>query len=71
MGANELYGLDARIQRYKERVLDKQDGKEILFVENSEKHARAASVFGWWTFLYDSKNPSEASAKLLEFFEGL
>ncbi len=43
-------------------------GKEILFIENSEGHVKAASDFGWQTFWYDSKNYEDSSHKLEAFF---
>lgn len=43
-------------------------GKEILFVENSEGHIKAAADFGWQTFWYDSKNYEDSSNKLETFF---
>ncbi len=46
-------------------------GKEILFVENSLMHIKAASKFGWRTFLYDPSHPQESSQKLLEYFSTL
>ena len=41
-------------------------GPEILFVENSPGHIKAAQVFGWQTFLYDPVHPRDSSRKLLE-----
>ena len=41
--------------------------KEILFVENSPEHVRAAQIFGWQTFLYDSLHPHQSSQKLLNY----
>ncbi len=43
-------------------------GKEILFVDNSPEHVKAAKNFGWQTFFYDSANPEESSKKLLALF---
>ncbi|MBI3559055.1 HAD family hydrolase [Candidatus Gottesmanbacteria bacterium] len=43
-------------------------GKEILFIENSEGHVKAASDFGWQTFWYDSKNYQQSSRNLSIFF---
>lgn len=42
-------------------------GKEILFIENSEEHVKAAEKFGWRTFWYDSKNYEDSSNKLAAF----
>jgi HAD superfamily hydrolase (TIGR01509 family) len=39
-------------------------GQEILFVENGAKHVKAASEFGWQTFLYDSKDYEKSSREL-------
>lgn len=41
---------------------------EILFVDNSEQHVKSADNFGWKTFLYDSADPTDSSAKLLQIF---
>lgn len=46
-------------------------GQEILFVENSLINVKAASEFGWRTFLYDSAYPSESSKQLLKYFTAL
>lgn len=43
-------------------------GKDILFVENSQKHIEAAKAYGWQVFLYDSAHPEEASKRLSELF---
>ena len=43
-------------------------GSEILFVENSPGHVKAAKEFGWQTFWYDSKNYEASSSKLATFF---
>lgn len=40
--------------------------EEILFVDNTEGHIKAAADFGWKTFLYDSKDPESSSKKLLD-----
>jgi FMN phosphatase YigB (HAD superfamily) len=42
--------------------------REILFVENSPEHIKAAKKFGWQTFLYDSSKPKEFSKKLSTIF---
>ncbi len=44
------------------------NGSQILFVENSKSHIKAAEDFGWQTFLYDPTNPAQSSNKLLQFF---
>ncbi|HTK03819.1 MAG TPA: HAD-IA family hydrolase [Alphaproteobacteria bacterium] len=59
---------DRKIFELAEKESDSK-GKEILFVENSLGHVKAAQDFGWQTFLYDSKNPEKASKDLLECFE--
>ena len=41
---------------------------QIFFIDNVEENTKAASDFGWQTFLYDSKNPEDSSQKLLELF---
>lgn len=41
---------------------------EILFVENSPQHLKAAQGFGWQTFLYDSAHPDISSHNLSLFF---
>lgn len=43
-------------------------GEDILFVENSPRHVKAAQDFGWQTFLYDASNPEDSSIKLLQYF---
>ncbi len=48
--------------------LVKAKREEILFVENSIEHVKAAKDFGWQTFLYDSSNPFESSKKLARLF---
>jgi FMN phosphatase YigB (HAD superfamily) len=50
----------------------KASGKEILFVENSPKHTKAAEQFGsWQTFLYDSSKPEDSSNKLSELWNNI
>ena len=46
-------------------------GQEILFVENSLNNVKAASEFGWRTFLYNSAHPEESSKQLLKYFTTL
>lgn len=40
---------------------------EILFIDNSPEHVKAAKVFGWQTFLYDSSNHHAATQELKKF----
>lgn len=49
-----------------EKAKTKQD--EILFVDNSPQHLKAAQDFGWQTFLYDSTHPNTSNHNLLHFF---
>lgn len=56
---------DPRIFQLAERKANTK-GQEILFVENSPGHVKAASAFGWQTFPYDSAHPEDSSKKLLE-----
>lgn len=50
----------------------KANGKEVLFVENSPKHTKAAEQFeGWQTFLYDSSKPEDSSKRLMEVWHSL
>ena len=42
--------------------------EEILFVENSKGHVKAAQDFGWQTFLYDSSRSEKSSKDLMMFF---
>ena len=46
-------------------------GKEILFVENTAGHVKAAQKFGWQTFLYDSSNIEKSSDGLSKFFHSI
>lgn len=46
-------------------------GKEILFVENSAKHIKAAEEIGWNTFLYDPTSPADSSRNLINLFKKL
>ena len=43
-------------------------GDEILFVENTAGHVKAAQEFGWQTFLYDSADFEDSSRRLLSYF---
>ena len=43
-------------------------GDQILFVENTPGHIKAAQTFGWQTFLYDPAHPESSSNNLLAFF---
>ncbi len=45
--------------------------EEILFIDNQAKNTEAASKLGWNAFLYDTKDPKQASADLLNFFNSL
>ncbi len=42
-------------------------GNEILFIDNGEKHIKAAREYGWQTFLYDSEDYEKSSRDLLKF----
>lgn len=44
-------------------------GNEILFIDNTVGHVKAAQDFGWQTFVYDPINPEKSSNSLLKFFE--
>lgn len=46
-------------------------GSEILFIDNSKEHLRAAEQLGWQTFLYDSSNYDIASQNLSKFIQSL
>lgn len=46
-------------------------GHEILFVENSPGHVKAAADFGWQTFLYDPSDCKKSSNDLLNFYSAL
>ena len=48
--------------------LAKVNRDEMLFVDNTPGHIKAAADFGWQTFLYDSKDPVQSSKKLLQIF---
>ncbi|MEK7526224.1 MAG: HAD-IA family hydrolase [Patescibacteria group bacterium] len=41
------------------------EASEILFIDNSPTNIKAASDFGWQTFLYDPLNLADSNAKLL------
>ncbi len=43
-------------------------GDQILFVENTPGHIKAAQTFGWQTFLYDSSCLDDSSRNLFAFF---
>lgn len=43
-------------------------GKEILFIDNSQKNLDGASKLNWLTFLYNPKTPEYSSLKLLKYF---
>lgn len=45
------------------------NGKDILFIDNQEKHARAAEQFGWQTHVYDSSDYERSSKELGEFLD--
>ncbi|MGA3020598.1 MAG: HAD family hydrolase [Candidatus Micrarchaeales archaeon] len=50
----------------------KIEKREILFVENSMQHIKAAREFGWQTFFYDSADYSKSShklSKLLQYYQ--
>lgn len=40
---------------------------EILFIDNSADHVRAAATCGWQTFLYDASKPGLAAKQLEDF----
>lgn len=46
-------------------------GKNILFIENQEKHVHAAKEFGWQAYHYDSSDYEKASKELEEYFTSL
>ncbi|MCX6732143.1 MAG: hypothetical protein NTV98_01230 [Candidatus Roizmanbacteria bacterium] len=45
------------------------DGKDILFIDNQEKHVLAAKQCGWQAYVYDSADYVKSSRQLEEFFE--
>jgi FMN phosphatase YigB (HAD superfamily) len=45
------------------------EGKNILFVENTESHINTAKQLGWQTFLYDPANPEISTQKLNKMLE--
>jgi len=51
--------------------LAKANGEEILFVENTPTHIKAAKKLNWKTFLYDPANPEKSSKKLLEYIKDI
>lgn len=40
------------------------NASEILFIDNSKRHTKAAKKFDWQTFLYDSSNIEKSNAEL-------
>jgi FMN phosphatase YigB (HAD superfamily) len=42
--------------------------EQILYIENSQKYIEKAKGFGWQTFLYDPKAPTESSTHLLDYY---
>lgn len=45
------------------------DGKDILFIDNQEKHVHAAKQYGWQAYLYDSADYTRSSRELGDFFK--
>ena len=43
--------------------------EEILFVDNLSRNTEVAKQRGWQVFLYDDKNPEQASKELKKFYE--
>jgi FMN phosphatase YigB (HAD superfamily) len=46
-------------------------GQEILFVENSPEHIKAAQSFNWLTFLFNSSDPENSSLELGQYYRSL
>ncbi|MFZ2024942.1 MAG: hypothetical protein WAV51_01490 [Microgenomates group bacterium] len=59
---------DKNIYEFAQKQADVPASK-ILFVDNLERNLTPAIELGWQTFLYDSKNPEDASKKLLQIFQ--
>lgn len=45
------------------------EGKDILFIDNQEKHALAARQCGWQAYVYNSADYIKSSGQLEEFFK--
>jgi len=64
----ELQKPDPKIYKLSEEKCGFK-GSEILLIDNSQKNLDAAKSFSWQTFLYDPKNTSDSSRRLLNYIK--